>query len=61
MTQKNTSKEGTEINISDDEISDNKLNEDDFKNCFTLTQSKNEDGITFTEYANESLVYIFYH
>lgn len=32
--------------------------EDNVNNCFTLTQSKNNDGLTFTECANESQVSI---
>lgn len=59
LTQKNTSKEETEDNSLDDEKNNEELNEDDLKNCFTLTQSSNKDGITFTEYANESPVYIY--
>lgn len=32
------------------------LDEDTVNNCFTLTQSKNEDGLMFTECDNESRV-----
>lgn len=53
-TQKNTT---TEEVIEDININNEELNEDEFNNCFTLTQKKNEDGLTFTECANESWVY----
>lgn len=53
-TQKNTTTE-EETEVCDD-INNEELIEDDFNNCFTLTQNKNEDGLTFTECANESRV-----
>lgn len=40
-----------------DNLNNEELDEDNFNNCFTLTQSKNEDGLTFTECADESRVY----
>lgn len=45
-----------EIKICDD---NEELDEDDYNNCFTLTQSKNENGLIFTECANESRVGIY--
>ncbi|KAL5241016.1 hypothetical protein ACI65C_008426 [Semiaphis heraclei] len=51
-TQKNTTNE--ELEVYDNILNNEELDEDDFNNCFTLTQSKNEDGLTFTECANES-------
>lgn len=53
-TQKNTTNEELEVY---DNLNNEELDEDNFNNCFTLTQSKNEDGLTFTECANESRVY----
>lgn len=53
-TQKNTTNE--ELKVYDD-LNNEELDEENFNNCFTLTQSKNEDGMTFTECANESRVY----
>lgn len=50
-TQKNTTNEELEVY---DNLNNEELDEDNFNNCFTLTQSKNEDGLTFTECANES-------
>lgn len=53
LTQKNTTtKEEMEVFEENNE----ELDEEEFSNCFTLTQSKNEDGLTFTECANESRV-----
>jgi len=54
-TQKNTTNE--ELEINENLNNDEELNENDLNNCFTLTQSKNEDGLTFTECANETRVY----
>jgi hypothetical protein len=54
-TQKNATDE-KEMEIFDD-INDEELIEEDFNNCFTLTQNKNEDGLTFTERVNESQVF----
>jgi len=54
-SQKNTTNEELEIY---DNLNNEELDEDNINNCFTLTQSKNEDGLTFTECANESRVYI---
>ncbi|XP_060837533.1 DNA repair endonuclease XPF isoform X2 [Rhopalosiphum padi] len=51
-TQKNTTNE--ELEINENLNNDEELNENDLNNCFTLTQSKNEDGLTFTECANET-------
>jgi hypothetical protein len=56
-TQKNTTNE--ELEINENLNNDEELNENDLNNCFTLTQSKNEDGLTFTECANETRVYKF--
>lgn len=42
-----------------DDMNNEELIEEDINNCFTLTQNKNEDGLTFTECANESQVYFF--
>jgi len=42
------------------DVNDDQLENDDLNNWFTLTQSKNEDGLTFTECANESRVYNYY-
>lgn len=53
-TQKNTTNEELEIY---DNLNNEGLDEDDFNSCFTLTQNKNEDGLTFTECADESRVY----
>lgn len=39
-----------------DEPNNEELDEDDVNDCFTLTQSKNDDGLTFTECTNESRV-----
>lgn len=39
-----------------DNVSNDELDEDDVNNCFTLTQSKNEDGLTFTERDNGAQV-----
>ncbi|KAL4098991.1 hypothetical protein QTP88_023494 [Uroleucon formosanum] len=50
-TQKNTTNEELEVY---DNLNNEELDEENFNNCFTLTQSKNEDGLTFTECANES-------
>ncbi|CAI6366875.1 unnamed protein product [Macrosiphum euphorbiae] len=50
-TQKNTTNEESDVY---DNLNNEELDEDNFNNCFTLTQSKNEDGLTFTECANES-------
>jgi len=52
LTQTNTTTE-EEMEIFND-VNDDQLENDDLNNCFTLTQSKNEDGLTFTECANES-------
>lgn len=49
--QKNTTNEELEVY---DNLNNEELDEDNFNNCFTLTQCKNEDGLMFTEYANES-------
>lgn len=55
LTQKNTTaKEEMEIF----EINNEELDEEETINCFTLTQSKNEDGLTFIECTNESRVII---
>lgn len=54
-TQKNTINEESEV--YDNILNNEELDEDDLNHCFTLTQSKNEDGMTFTECANESRVY----
>ncbi|XP_025200940.1 DNA repair endonuclease XPF [Melanaphis sacchari] len=51
-TQKNTINE--ELEINENLNNDEELDENDLNNCFTLTQSKNEDGLTFTECANET-------
>lgn len=39
-----------------DEINIVEFEEDNVTSSFTLTQSKNEDGLTFTECVNESRV-----
>lgn len=53
-TQTNiTTKEEIEVNDAKNEGLDE---ENDINNCFTLTQSKTDDGLTFTECANESRV-----
>lgn len=39
-----------------DNTNNEELDEDDFNNCFTLTQSKNEGGLTFTERTPKSQV-----
>lgn len=52
-TQKNTT---SEEEMVDDDINNEEFIEDDFNNCFTLTQNKNEVGLTFTECDNESRV-----
>lgn len=57
-TQKNTT---TEEEIEDFNINNEELDEDELNNCFTLTQRKNDDGLTFTECANESWVYNLFH
>lgn len=55
-TQQNSkTEEEMEIFEADNE----KLDEDDLTGCFTLTQSKNEDGLTFTECDDKSRVYNF--
>lgn len=55
-TQQNSkTKEEMEIFEADNE----KLDEDELNGCFTLTQSKNEDGLTFTECDDKSRVYCF--
>lgn len=38
------------------EADNEKLDEDDFNGCFTLTQSRNEDGLTFIECDDKSRV-----
>jgi len=54
-TQKDTTNE--ELEVNENLNNDEELDENDLNNCFTLTQSKNEDGLTFTECANETRVY----
>lgn len=54
-TQKDTTNE--ELEVNENSNNDEELDENDLNNCFTLTQSKNEDGLTFTECANETQVY----
>lgn len=54
-TQKDTTNEQLEVN--ENLNNDEELDENDLNNCFTLTQSKNEDGLTFTECANETRVF----
>lgn len=56
-TQKSTTTKD-EIEIYDN-LNNKELYEDALNNCFTLTQSRNEDGLIFTERINESLVYYF--
>lgn len=54
-TQKDITNE--ELEVNENLNNDEGLDENDLNNCFTLTQSKNEDGLTFTECANETRVY----
>lgn len=51
-TQKDTTNE--ELEVNENLNNDEELDENDLNNYFTLTQSKNEDGLTFTECANET-------
>lgn len=59
-TQNNTIVKEEEINTCN-HLVNQELDEDDLNNCFTLTQTKNKDGLTFTECTPEYRVLtIFY-